>query len=125
LPTRLVRNTEVTVGITNIRGSLRVPLELPVQIRWKSAGGRTQRVEGKTSNISGNGLFMAIPRRLRPGARIAFTIMLPAEIAKIPIKLICRGRVVRQHKSNSLKGVAAIIDDYKLIPVKPRRRGRK
>jgi hypothetical protein len=113
------------VGIKNIRGSLRVPLELPVQIRWKSVGGRTQRVEGKTSNISGNGLFMAIPRRLSPGARIAFTIMLPAEIAKIPIKLICRGRVVRQHKSNSLKGVAAIIDDYKLIPVKPGRRDRK
>ena len=113
------------MGIANIRGSLRVPLELPVQIRWKGVGGRTHLVEGKTSNISGNGLFMAIPSRLRPGARIAFTIMLPAEIAKIPIKLICRGRVVRQHKSNNLKGVAAIIDDYRLLPVRPRRRKKK
>jgi len=113
------------VGVVNIRGSMRVPLELPVQVRWRATGGRTQRAEGKTSNISGNGLFMAIPRRLRPGARIAFTIMLPAEIAKIPIKLICRGRVVRHHWSNNLKGVAAIIDDYKLLPVKPRRRVRK
>ncbi len=110
---------------TNIRGSLRVPLELPVQIHWRAIGGRTQRAEGKTSNISGNGLFMAIPRRLRPGSRITFTIMLPAEIAKVPIKLICRGRVVRQHKSTNLKGVAAIIDDYKLLPFTPRRRGRK
>ncbi len=113
------------MGVENIRGSLRVPLELPVQVRWRATGGRTQRADGKTSSISGNGLFMAIPRRLRPGARIAFTIMLPAEIAKIPIKLICRGRVVRQHWSNNLKGVAAIIDDYRLLPVKPRRRVRK
>jgi hypothetical protein len=96
-----------------------------VQVRWKASGGRTQRTEGKTGNISGNGLFMAIPRRLRPGSRIAFTIMLPAEIVKVPIKLICRGRVVRQHRSNDLRGVAAIIDDYKLIPMKRTRRAKK
>lgn len=111
--------------VTNIRGSMRVPLELPVQVRWRASGGRSRRAEGKTSNISGNGLFMAIPKRLRPGSRIAFTVMLPAEIAKIPIKLICRGRVVRQHRSNDLQGVAAIIDDYKLLPVTRGRRGKK
>lgn len=109
----------------NLRGSLRVPLELPVEVRWKAGGGRTKKAEGKTGNISGNGLFMTIPKRLRAGSQIAFTIMLPAEIAKVPIKLICRGRVVRQHWSGDLRGVAAIIDDYKLIPMNRRRRGKK
>jgi hypothetical protein len=68
---------------------------------------------------------MAIPKRVRPGSQIAFTIMLPAEIVKVPVKLICRGRVVRQHWSKDLQGVAAIIDDYKLVPVKRKRQAKK
>lgn len=51
--------------------------------------------------------------------------MLPAEIVKVPVKLVCRGRVVRQHWSKDLQGVAAIIDDYKLIPVKRKRQAKK
>jgi hypothetical protein len=96
-----------------IRTGVRIPLELPVHLRWKSAGGYRQ-VQGKTGCISGNGLFFTVSRR-RPPRRtpITFTIALPIEVTKVPLELHCQGRVVNYSQRGEGLGVGAVIDDYK------------
>jgi hypothetical protein len=96
------------------RGSLRVPLQLPVHVQWKAATGKRQKAQGRTANLSGNGLFISIPTRLRPGTEVTFSVQLPAEVTRVPMELICRGQVVRQRRTGSQRGIAAIIDDYEL-----------
>jgi hypothetical protein len=102
-----------------IRGGTRIPMELPVQIRWKSPAGIEQSAEGKTGSISGNGLFIVAPLRLRKDMPITFTVTLPAEVTNIPMQLQCVGRVIRQHKAGEAGGVGVVIDDYRLSTVTP------
>ena len=66
--------------------------------------------------MSGNGLFMAVPVRLRALTPITITVTLPMEITRIPLQLLCQGRVIRKDKSNLLPGIGAIIDDYRFRP---------
>jgi hypothetical protein len=77
-------------------------------------------VQGKTVNIGPNGLFITIPRPLRPGKTITFTIRLPAELTKSPVELVCRGRVVRRRRTGKQQGIAAIIDDFQIRPLTQR-----
>jgi hypothetical protein len=98
------------------RASRRVPLQLPVHVRWRASTGRRKQAEGRTANLSGNGLFITIPARLRPGTHVTFSVQLPAEVTKVPTELICQGQVVRQRRSGPVRGIAAIIDDYELRP---------
>ncbi len=100
--------------MSGIRASVRIPLELPVQVRWKSARGAYRQVRGKTGPMSGNGLFMIVPVRPPRRTPITFTIPLPAEITKVPLELYCQGRVVRRSQPGERSGVAAVIDDYRL-----------
>ncbi len=95
-----------------IRSGVRIPLELPVHIRWKSSGGYRQ-VEGKTGCISGNGLFFTVPQRPPSRTPVTFTIALPLEVTKVPMELHCQGRVVHCSERGEGLGVGAIIDDYK------------
>lgn len=106
-------------GMHDDRGSRRVPLQLPVHVRWKAPTGKRQQAQGKTANLSGNGLFITIPVRLRPGTQVTFSVQLPAEVTRIPMELICQGQVVRQRRTGSLRGIAAIIDDYQLRRKRP------
>lgn len=92
----------------------RVPLELPVQVRWKLPRGSIRRVQGKTVNIGPNGSFIAISGPLRPGKPITFTIHLPREVTKVPVELLCRGRVVRRSRTGEQQGIAAIIDNFQI-----------
>lgn len=105
--------------MVGLRGSKRIPLELPVQVRWKAPTGRLRQARGKTADMSGTGLYMVIPARLRPGKSLTFTIRLPEEITKVPTELVCRGQVVRQSRSGAFQGIAAIIEEYQLRPVLP------
>ena len=59
----------------NQRSGIRIPVVLPVEVHWKSRGGRTRRVAGKTENISGNGLFTCIP--IRPPCNTTVTVRVP------------------------------------------------
>jgi hypothetical protein len=93
-----------------LRAGIRIPLELPVEIRWKNPAGRPRQVQGKTACISANGMCMALPVRLRHHTPITITIDLPVEITKVPLQLCCAGRVVSQPPRHA--GVGAIIDDY-------------
>ena len=98
-----------------IRAGTRIPIELPVSIHWKSPAGIERYVEAKTGDISGNGLFILTPVRLRHDTQIQFTVLLPSEVTKVPVQLHCQGRVVRQKVRGADVGVGVIIDDYQLF----------
>ena len=99
-----------------IRTGVRIPVELPVYLRWKGPKGDTLEAQGKTGNISGNGLFATVPVRLRHLTPVTFTVVLPSGLTRIPVELLCKGRVVRGNRPGELHGVGAIIDDYEFRP---------
>lgn len=97
-----------------IRGGTRIPVELPVQICWKTRAGRERFAQGKTESMSGNGLFILAPIRLRHNTPIQFTVSLPTEVTKTPMQLQCIGRVIRQNQAGDSAGLGIVIDDYQL-----------
>jgi hypothetical protein len=99
------------------RAGQRIDVELPVEVRWKSRSGAYRQVHGKTYNISGNGLFVSIPIRPRLKTLVTITVSLPSEVTKIPLELMCQGRVVRWELKGQSRGLGAIIDEYELRPV--------
>ena len=101
-----------------IRAGTRIPVELPVQIRWKTQAGNEKVAQGKTESMSGNGLFILAPVRLRHDTSIQFTVALPPEVTNRPVELYCEGRVVRRHKGLAKSGLGVVIDDYRLIAIK-------
>jgi hypothetical protein len=102
------------------RAGVRIPVELPAQVRWKSRWGSPRQVQGKTCNISGNGLLVTLPIRPRPKTPIAITVSLPLELTRIPVELLCQGRVVRWEQKGDHRSMGAIIDEYELRPARPR-----
>jgi len=104
----------MALGQKGIRGGTRIPVELPVQIRWKSRAGIERLAQGKTESMSGNGLFIVAPLRLRHDTPIYFTVALPAEVTHVPMQLQCAGRVIRQRRTGMPAGLGVVIDDYRL-----------
>ena len=103
------------------RTSQRIPMELPVEIRWKNRAGGLKQAKGKTGNISGTGIFIEVPIRLRRATSVAIRVVLPREVTQVPLELLCQGRVVRWKQNGKVQGVGAVIDEYELrpVPVKP------
>ncbi len=100
-----------------LRSGARIPIELPAEISWKNRAGKPQRAQGKTAVMSGNGVFLSIPVRLRALTPVSITVTLPVEVTKRPLQLLCEGRVVKQEKPGHATGLGAIIDDYRFRPV--------
>jgi PilZ domain-containing protein len=98
------------------RSSARLPLELVVHVRWKDETGSYGEADGRTADMSGNGLFLSLPARLTPDTFFTFTVYLPRGITNTPIELVGQGRVVRSDQNGESCGIAAIIDDYQLLP---------
>jgi hypothetical protein len=99
------------------RTSKRMPMELPVEIRWKSRAGSQKQAVGKTGNISGSGLFIEIPVRLHRATSVKIRVLLPPEVTQVPLELLCQGRVVRWNQQGQVQGLGAVIDEYELRPV--------
>jgi hypothetical protein len=98
-----------------LRSGVRIPVRLPVEVRWKNRAGRAYQAQGRTACISANGMFMSLPVRLRPETAVKISVSLPIEYTRIPLELLCEGRVVGQPAG--VVGVGAIIDDYRVRPV--------
>jgi hypothetical protein len=99
------------------RISKRMPMELPVEIRWKNRAGSQKQATGKTGNISGSGLFIEVPVRLHRATSVRIKVLLPPEVTQVPLELLCQGRVVRWDEHEGVQGVGAVIDQYELRPV--------
>jgi len=100
----------------NYRTGMRISLGLPVNVCWKSRSGTSRHVEGKTGNISGNGLFMNVPVRPPRNTPVTMRVVLPPTITHIPVELLCNGRVVRWSRPGEPTGMGATIDEYELRP---------
>jgi hypothetical protein len=98
------------------RASQRIPLELPIEIRWKTRAGRLKKAVGKTGNISGNGLFIEFPVHLQRKTPVTIKVQLPREGNQVPIELSCQGRVVRWKQDGQVEGMCVVIDEYELRP---------
>lgn len=107
----------MTLKQKGIRGGTRIPIELPVQIQWRGRKGGQRFAYGKTGSMSGNGLLIIAPLRLRHDMPIAITVSLPTEVTNVPVQLRCAGRVVRQQRVGASSGVGVVIDDYRLAAV--------
>ena len=99
------------------RTGQRIPMELPVEIRWKSRAGTLRHASGKTGNISGSGLFIEIATRLHRATSVMIKVKLPPEVTQVPLELLCQGRVVRWDQHGQVQGLGAVIDEYELRPV--------
>jgi hypothetical protein len=102
----------------NQRSGIRIPVELPIEVYWKSRWGRSRHVEGKTGNISGNGLFMSIPVRPPCKTPVTMRVLLPATITRVPVELLCNGRVIRWSCPGECRGMGATIDEYEFRPTR-------
>jgi PilZ domain len=98
-----------------IRGGMRIPIELPVSLRWESPTGIERQAQAKTGNISGNGLFILTSVRLPHNTVIRFIVSLPSEVTKASTQLRCQGRVVRQRARGAAAGIGVVIDDYQFL----------
>jgi len=102
----------------NRRVAHRFPLELPVQIRVTAAGS-SERVPGKTRDISRTGLYFFSAQRLHAGSDVEVVLTLPPKILpRGEAQVRCRCRVVRVEASANGKpasGAAATIDDYDFL----------
>ena len=101
------------------RAYRRIPAKFEVNVLWKTRSGRQRQVQAKTENVSGTGMFMMVPVRLRRETPISFTVILPPEITQVPVELVCWGRVVRSSRAGEPAGFGAIIDEYELRPAPP------
>lgn len=104
-----------------IRGGTRIPMRLPVSLRWKSPAGIERQVQAQTSNISGNGLFVLTSVRVPHNTAIRFSVLLPSEVTKAFMQLLCQGRVVRKRARGAAAGIGVVIDDYQLVAARPHR----
>ena len=68
--------------------------------------------------MSSSGLLIVMPSPLPLGTTINITINLPVELTKVPIELSCLGRVVRKSRTGKNQGIGAIIEDFKLRPLR-------
>lgn len=91
-------------------------MELPVHVRWKSREGKYRQVEGKTASISGNGMLLSVSVHLRDQTPVEIAVLLPIEVTRVPLELLCQGRAVRQNPATGPAGIGAIIDDYQFRP---------
>ena len=99
------------------RASQRIPMELPIEVRWKTRAGSPKQAMGKTGNISGNGLFIEFPVHLHRETSVMTKVVLPREGSQVPLELSCQGRVVRWKQDGQVEGLCVVIDEYELGPV--------
>ena len=94
---------EATVKNSENRQVPRHQGKLPVNLN----GGK-----GITRDFSSSGIFFETDRSFSPGQPIEFTIMLEHADPAGPIRMKCRGEIVRVEESGQKIGVAATIDSY-------------
>ncbi len=80
------------------RGADRFPIEREIRFKILSRKDGEECGVGKTINMSSNGVLFMIDRHVMPGKRMEVAISWPAQLnAKVALKLVTRGRVVRSH----------------------------
>jgi hypothetical protein len=83
------------------RGADRFPIEREIRFKILSRKESEEGGLGKTINMSSNGVLFSADRLVVPGKRMEVAISWPAQLnAKVALKLVARGRVVRCQDGN-------------------------
>jgi len=98
------------------RRAQRFAMALPVAVKTVDKGGEEKSVE--TIDISSTGVYFELGVPMDIGSAMEFVLTLPAEITQgKPVRVKCRGKVVRVDKGNrpNSVGVAATIERYEFV----------
>jgi len=80
----------------------------------KPVNGRS--LPARTRDISLRGIHLYLPNQLTVGSEIDFVVTLPAEVTlTAPMRVKCKGRIVRAEKSSGGAGVGAVIRNYRFL----------
>jgi PilZ domain-containing protein len=78
------------------RGADRFPIEREIRYKVLTRKNGEEAGQGKTVNMSSNGVLFTTERILMPGRRLEIAISWPAQLnSKVALKLVARGRIVR------------------------------
>jgi len=96
------------------RNTRRFSFNLPVMV--KRLGGGPRDLQGYTRDVSSRGAFVYLCSEAEQGTTIEFVMTLPAEVTMAdPIRVSCRGRVLRVERLERKQGVAVAIDHYDFL----------
>ena len=83
-------------GKSDRRGADRFPIEREVRYKVLNKKNTDEAGNGRTLNMSSNGVLFTSEHMLLPGKRMELAISWPAQLNnKTPLKLVARGRVIR------------------------------
>lgn len=68
--------------------------------------------KGVTRDFSSSGIFFETDKSFTPGQVVEFTIVLEHVDPERPVRLKCKGKIVRVEESGQKIGVAAAINSY-------------
>lgn len=92
------------------RASRRFWLRLPLTVRWTDENCRRENVT-ETREVSSRGLCFILPKRPKSGSAVEILMTFPNQLTHAgPVKVRCRGRVVRigLERSDEVEVIAAI-----------------
>jgi hypothetical protein len=96
------------------RTTRRFSLDLPISV--KSTDNVETALKGKTRDVSSHGVFMYLNSEIAEGAGLEFVMTLPSEVTLAePIRVRCKGRVLRVQKTDRAQGIAVSIDRYDFV----------
>ena len=94
----------------------RVFTTLPISLEWDTAEGQINRARGTTRDVSRGGVYGYIEHPLPPALNVRFEVVFSGELtAADPLKLWCSGRILRSEVLGRRFGIAASIQEYKVI----------
>lgn len=96
------------------RTTRRFSLDLPISVKFLDNGQR--ELAGHTRDVSSRGVFMYLDTDITTGAPIEFIMTLPPEITLAdPIRVRCKGKILRVDKAAQGQGVAVTIEKYDFV----------
>ncbi len=85
------------------RQGLRYPIELPVEV---------EQAAGRTRDISISGIYFETEGTFSPETQIELTLLWEPTLLGTPMRIKCKGQVVRVERHEGKLGVAIAIDAY-------------
>jgi hypothetical protein len=96
------------------RATRRFSLDLPISVKFVDSS--EQELAGHTRDVSSRGVYMYLETEIKADAPIEFVMTLPREVTLAdPIRVRCKGKVLRVDKLNQEQGVAVAIEKYEFI----------
>jgi PilZ domain-containing protein len=96
------------------RSVRRFALQLPISVNFLNDG--RYELTGRTRDVSSRGVFIYVGTEITEGATMEFVMTLPPEVTlSSPLRVSCRGRVLRVEKDSGKQGIAVAIEQYDFL----------